>query len=487
MTFVTLKPNGTTFNDGTPSATTAHGDLSDDSDTTGVTYDPGESSSLTLENLSLPSGAVVFLAQYWLRLGGTALVRGNLAVGGGRVGTDDKSVKWGDPVSVAWTQLVGDLSDSDIDGASIGIMNVSGGIAIVTEAWVRVMYFVQPTVNVASPTGTITTNRPTVSWTAAFDEHAESRTYTRQIRVFTDAQYGAGGFDPDTSTATVEDTVTGTGSSWVSSSRLANDTYRAYVKVASPTLPDHWSDWDYVEFTVNAATPGAPTVTATAASGRIQVQLDDTSGSATTDYFEVQRSEDGGTSWTDVRTVLGDGRVDTSGSPVTVNDWEAPNGVQVTYRARAGNDSNVTVSAWVTDTETWSDPDACWLKHPFRPSLNQRLTVRSYPGSSRAANQGVFRALGASNAIVVGDRRGPETGTIVVFSEDQDARDDLVALLDAETPLLLSTHPSWEHPERWVAIGDTESTRIADHSWVPYHDETLPWTAVDRPEGPLAE
>jgi hypothetical protein len=69
------------------------------------------------------------------------------------------------------------------------------------ELYIDVDISAQPTVTVSAPTGTITTTTaPDVTWAFADTDNETQAFY--QIKVFTDAQYGAGGFDPETSTAT---------------------------------------------------------------------------------------------------------------------------------------------------------------------------------------------------------------------------------------------------------------------------------------------
>lgn len=95
--------------------------------------------------------------------------------------------------------------------------------------------FTGPTTVPVAPTGAVTDSSPTFVWTTTVaDPATEADTYGR-IRVFTAAQYGAGGFDPGTSAATwdsgyragpplheVESVVlpTGTYQAWIASSQL---------------------------------------------------------------------------------------------------------------------------------------------------------------------------------------------------------------------------------------------------------------------------
>lgn len=83
-----------------------------------------------------------------------------------------------------------------------------------------------------------------------------------EVAVFTDAQYGAGGFDPSTSTAAWRGT-SGTASVTVLTD-LASDTYRAYVRTHSQAgNVDLVSPWAYSGFTVAVVGSAEPDLTAT--------------------------------------------------------------------------------------------------------------------------------------------------------------------------------------------------------------------------------
>lgn len=81
------------------------------------------------------------------------------------------------------------------------------------------------------PTGTVTnTVNPRITWT---DTDITAGTRVFQVRVFSAAQYGAGGFDPETSTATWDSgKIVSHARECVVAQELTNSTtYRAYVRV----------------------------------------------------------------------------------------------------------------------------------------------------------------------------------------------------------------------------------------------------------------
>jgi hypothetical protein len=120
----------------------------------------------------------------------------------------------------------------------------------VYELYIDIDKASQPTLVVDSPTGTLTsTATPEVAWTYTDPDSADPQAYY-QVKVFTDDQYLAAGFDPETSvaycgcrngTGIVPSSEPGT----VTGDLLLSDTYRAYVRVAKEINGQpFWSDWE---------------------------------------------------------------------------------------------------------------------------------------------------------------------------------------------------------------------------------------------------
>lgn len=396
------------------------------------------------------------------------------------------------------TQAVppGGWTDADMDGATLWLQGwqLGGdGIARVFGAWMRVFYVIAPVVDVTAPSGTFTTNnRPIVSWSNTLDAEGGAQT-AYQVKIFSAAQYGAGGFSADTSTATqASGTRTGNATGWIPPIGLANATYRAYVRVAQTVNGAlKWSAWDFLGFTVNTPAPATPNLNATAdaANGRIALALTANSGSATTQAYLVQRSTDGGATWENVRTAAGGGVF--VGSSGTVYDYEAQPGDAVQYRAYALHDYSGSYTpslAAATDTDTWTTT-SCWLKCPEIPALNTKVTVHSFTGYTIATRQATARVLGRRLPVIITDGSGRDgrTGSIVLQSWSQDARDDLIALLDSGRTLLLQVPPSndIDGDQLYLRAGDLDRARLVDKAWVIDVLDTLAWTEVDPPSGPL--
>jgi hypothetical protein len=494
MTVSTLRPDSTTSNTGTlTGGATAHAVLSDDSDASYAHY-LGQSSVVGLGDLTLPAGAVIKSVALRAR---SALFSGSanpLTLTVENVPwslTGAVNVTWGVPTTVTFaTRSAAGMTDAELDGATLRLSTsgVVGGIRA-HEAYVDVTHVALPTltadVDPASPIST--TNQPTITWVNTLDSDGGAQTRF-EVKVFDDATYLGGGFDPDTSTPDVTSGETSSSAAeWQVDEPLADDTYRAYVRVAQTVNGVlHWSDWDFVEFDVAVDLPAAPTFTATAdsANARIQLDFDDNVGDATTDFFEVQRSLDGGVTWETVRQLVA-GHLTPSGGTFQLFDYEAPNGVETDYRGRALHDygsGSFAASAWVTDAATWTSSD-WWLKHPNRPALNTTVPIRSFQTVARAGRQGVFQPLGATHAVVVSDTEGPLAGTVVLRLDTTADQADLDALRAAVGPTLMLQSPPDEGGPDYLVILNRERTRVTDMAAAAPSFDALEFVQVDRPTG----
>lgn len=141
----------------------------------------------------------------------------------------------------------------------------SGGRTTFYEVKAEVLVNDQPTVSVTEPTGTVTdTSRPAVAWTYT-DADADAQS-VYEVRVFTAAQYGAAGFDPETSDAEAETGLVASSDPGVTlSTDLPNNTtYRAYVRAGHALGPSTFlSGWAYSGFSVAYDAPPAPALSAT--------------------------------------------------------------------------------------------------------------------------------------------------------------------------------------------------------------------------------
>lgn len=325
MTVVTLRPDSTVSNTGSlTGAATAHAATNDNSDSSydAITFDTVE---LSVDTLSPTAGALLKTLAIRVRVANIGGASRTLWTRFYNNGTDNITsdpaavVTWSVPTTVTGDtkQLpANDLAGNPITVASINAGHVrlhdssaGGGTGVnIYEVYVDVTYVTIPVVSADAPSGTVSdTNLPTVEWSNTLDSDGGAQT-TFEVKVYTDAEYGAGGFDPDTTTPTATSGITtSTVGSWQLDETLANDTYRAYVRVAQTVNGTvHWSDWDFAQFDVSVTLPGTPTISTTTITGGIEAEVAEASGSATTDRLELQRSSDGGTTWEPVRNTTGD-------------------------------------------------------------------------------------------------------------------------------------------------------------------------------------
>lgn len=492
MATVTTRPASTPANSGVAfNGATLHASLNDDSDSTyASSIGSADTASVAISAPSLPGGAV----------GKTASLRARLA----RTSAGSTTLQWGTSAStiVTWTSPTTIVFFTTTDATFLAAW-ASGGVTVsfglpsdnlnllrLYELYLDYTYVAQPT-TVVTVGGTITDNNlPPVSWVNTLDANGGAQTQYH-VKVFTDAQYLAGGFNPASSTP-FEDggQQSGAAASWTPSTIQPNDTYRAYVRVGQTVNgATHWSDWAYDEYIINVPAPNVPTLTLAdePTKARISIGLASGGGGTATNAFEIQRSLDGGTTWEAVRLTTDTDGVIYSGATTTVYDNEAPNGTAMKYRARAGHDySGVYAwSAWTsTGTETWSGSDS-WLKAPESPTLNAVALIKSRVEQQRAARQGIFQPLGRSLAVVVSDERTGATGEIAVWvdASDSSARAKLEALLDSPLTLLLQ-HPAAAHEDDlYLCPGNYSRARSIDNQNAVGFIYTFQWTEVDEPTG----
>lgn len=342
--------------------------------------------------------------------------------------------------------------------------NDSTNIGYVYELYIDVDKASQPTVSVTAPTGTITTTAtPEVQWTYTDPDAADPQAFY-EVRVFTSAQYGAGGFDPATSVATWESGITDSSEPGAFIGEgLLSGTYRAYVRVAKAINGQpFWSTWAYSQFTLTLTPPPTVTIVAAWSASEGKATLDLTGatpgGSFTSQYFQVQRSDDGGTTWAFIR----------DGQEIAVNgsfkgvalDYEAPRGLTVRYRARsvgvAGEEripsawSAVIPQVLVTNDGTW------WLKAVDAPSLNVgSLNVTTPLNVAVQEPFTVFKPLGKNLPVIVSGLIGGEDGSYRIITTNQTQWSAVEAII-VHQGVLLAQDPS----------GRQKYIRVTNRSWV---------------------
>ena len=457
MTTVTLRPDGTNVSAGTVTgAASRHAATSDDSSSTYITLPDSTATyvELSLGTSSIPAGAMLKTARAW-------------ADGGGVTGGTRGGIYLYGPTGSALASYTGTVADEDddeqiftsaaldslegqtlVDGLRISFATFSNSYEDlrIYEAGVDLTYVAQPTVAVTavSPDPTAQTS-PTIEWAATLDSDGGPQVGYR-VNVFSAAQYGAGGFDPETSASVYSSGgLTGAASSLTVGPLPDDTTYRAYVRVYQEVNgSSHLSDWSYVQFAVDADTADVSTVAAVAddAAGKIALTVTRDGASEAWEYVEVERSVDAGVTWVPVRFAT---FVDATGNATTftVDDHEAPNNQAVVYRARATYyDTGLPITGDWTESSSvsWSSDDE-WLKVPNDPTLNVTVAGATYAPEQRSTRAGVFQVDGAVYPVVVTDVLSSPSGSITFRAKGKTALQGILSALEAGGPFLLNLKP----------------------------------------------
>jgi hypothetical protein len=323
------------------------------------------------------------------------------------------------PNGSSWTQAA-------INGLRVKITeyNDSSDIGLVYELFVDVDIVNQPSVTVSAPTGSITsTTSPDVTW-AYSDTDLETQSYY-QIEVFTSAQYGAPGFNPLTSVATWDSgLIASPDGTAVIGTLLLSGVYRAYVRVAKTVNGSpFWSAYAYSDFTIAPASiPTVPTLAASWSASLSKASFTITGASPTgfaSQYFQVQRSDDSGVTYSNIRN--GSAIVPNGSFVGTAEDYEAPRGSTVFYRARAVGVTAGSVeipSAWGTVQQVLITNDSTWWFKAIANSAYNTGSVRVLKQIDVTVEEPntVFRPLGATRPIVVAGPLQGEDGSYSILT-----------------------------------------------------------------------
>jgi hypothetical protein len=419
MTTVTLRPNATidAFNVTLVSAASAHAAVNDNSDTSYIEKPntvSGVTANLELDTVALPAGAVTRSITCRVRGRQAVLSQGSVSAfartpAGGEFGTVlvGSSTLTDVVTTYSGVNSGASLSQADIDALQVRV-SLAGFLSHqprVNEVYVDLVYATQPTVTVTGPASPVTSSTsPSVTW--AYTDGSDGGPQTRyQIRVFSAAQYGIAGFTPGSSPATVDTGEVASSATSAPVGPLTNGvTYRAYVRAAQTINgSSHWSEWQFIQFTMNVPGPVVQTVSVTPdnTNARHRIVVDRNTGGPAWSLLFVERSIDNGLTWVPVRgTAAG---AFPPGNQWIGYDYEAPNGVPCIYRARAS--LGAIVGNWTTSTgSTWSSDDN-WLKDVRNPARSRKVTVSQVPEQEWAITQGVFRPAGRPDPVVVSDVR----------------------------------------------------------------------------------
>jgi hypothetical protein len=353
--------------------------------------------------------------------------------------------------STAW-------STADANAAQLRLVTYGTALRW-TKAWMEYDLTSTP---VGTPSvSSITTDRPTVTWTFSDgDGYLQS---SAVVKVFSSAQYSAGGFDAGTSTSLWSGTVNGTASTITPSTAIvvSGDKYKPFLQVfkdISPTsINGAWTSATTVS-TANFTPPNAPSLTATWSTANARVELTAV-GSATPYRITVFR----GTALTDPSyQLLSSGRY--AGGTAQPRDYFVPRSSAIVYGAYVDSgtvtpflQSAVTLATVTTGTvTTWE------LRSVDSPLTYSNLAVpvtgiafEQYEG------QTVYRPIGSNYPVVVAGNIGGDDGTMTITTTNQTVWDDIKEILDLQSDLYLVSPfvDSNNLARRWFI-------RVTGRSWI---------------------
>jgi len=352
------------------------------------------------------------------------------------------------------------------------------------ELYIDVDISAQPTVSVSAPTGTITsTTAPDVTWTFSDTDNETQAFY--QIKVFTAAQYGAGGFSATTSTATYDSgEIASSDNTAVVGTLLLAGFYRAYVRTAKSVNGEpFWSDYAFSQFTISYTAPTIPTMAVAwdANLGKASFTLTGAAVPAgyVSQYYDVHRSDDDGVVYAEIRD--GENITPNASHVGTVVDYEAPRDTVAYYRCRSvavnasdqefPSDWGTVQQILITNDETW------WFKVIEEPDYNLgSIRVLKELDVEIDEPNTVFRPLGATRPIVVAGPLQGEDGGYNIKTITEAEWDEFYTILTHQGTILAQD-----------PYGNQKYIRIVSRDWnaetisgVVHRDITLRYVEVDE-------
>lgn len=416
------------------------------------------------------------------------------------------------PDGTAWS------SGTNLTGFSydMGRGDDFGGNLQVSEVYLDITYQQLSSVTVTGPTGTVTTTRPTITWTYSSPDSQPQQSF--RVAIYTAAQVAAIGFSPFV-TAPIQQSgwTTGEALAWTLTSDLADGGYSAYVQATSKWAGPGTFTTAISSITwARAVTPATPPPSATlqsatfdATNNRVVLSMVPSSSSPVTAAYTIQASRDSGLTWTgagqdpipSLTYIPANGM-----SPVVVYDYVANVGVTSQYRVQAYSSSSgvfVGSVAFSNVLSVMTSGDTHWLKNPQNPLQNTPLPVSapksgSTDGSVKVTKRrmtGTFQPVGGAGntvypIVVQGPQYGDETSIELIFVDGDDSMTYWAAVdqLDRSGAVLL-----WQKPDgtqQWVTVGSGASGQEVEETYdalagvpsvVRWRRRKLTLTQVDPP------
>lgn len=169
---------------------------------------------------------------------------------------------WNAQTAQSFTFPTGKWVDGNIYNWSVATQDAGGQGAFASDFTLTAQAI--PVVTALLPSGTIAATKPVVTWSVSYPSGATETSY--QVRTFSAAQYGAGGFNPATSSPTDDSGVVSSSSTTqyqIQTALPAGTSYRSYIQVVE-TGAEPSGFVAYSPYTVTLDLPPTPTLTAVA-------------------------------------------------------------------------------------------------------------------------------------------------------------------------------------------------------------------------------
>lgn len=326
------------------------------------------------------------------------------------------------------------------------------------DIWATLYTLATPTCTVGAQTFNNGTTKPnitvsvtgTIGWEASAADSTNLRKITTEIRI----ESGGSGVGTGTLVATgsIDTTYTATATQSISvptNADIANGTYNIYARGSrwresqTTQLSDQFGSWSAAAtLTMSNPVPTAPTVTLTTDQTNDLITIAVTpiaTAGFSSPIIQIQRSADGGTTWT---TIRGSGVSGTFGSATNILDYESPRNTTVSYRARINatyTGGYVASGAYTTSSTTSININQDWnIKVPTSPSLNiLDANIIDKPQDTINEDLGVFRPIDRRYPIVVAGSLTGWDGSLTIITTTAAQWTALKSVLECQAVLYL--------------------------------------------------
>lgn len=215
-------------------------------------------------------------------------------------------------------------------------------------------------------------------------------------------------------------------------------------------------------------------LTATYHDDRGRVRLAASSLGATATYAVFDRTVDGIT----YTTVRGASETPVVSQAAVMDDHEFPANLEVTYRVRSYNASDVLQQTFTTTITVTLD--VVWVKIPAAPVLNRTITVTEVGDVTRPARGTVFPVVGRTFPVSVSAVRGSRQFSIEVMTVGGSETDNFDLMLMSGQTIFLHVPTDFPVPSLYASVGDVGIVQGAKGDEARFF--TLPLTEVAAPD-----